>query len=283
MKSAGVITGKGRGHHALVESFGAMLIVLFASALAAAQSIARSADAAPIAKAPPPSVSLASTGTSADSANTISTSDLIATAPDPNAARPGTLEIAPANSVDAPPAQPPSSAIESQPSGESGDVERYREDLGEQLESEGELSTPLGMQLREAQRRLKSGEEAKGLLITAVVENSPAAAIGLRAYRHGVHDLLTGGAKVGALLLFLMVPGGQFAILLEPAIDSSQVAESYDMIIGVDGFRVISFLDFQDQMRDLQPGELIYLSVVRDGERVQLTMPVPANILQATN
>ena len=45
MKSAGVITGKGRGHHALVESFGAMLIVLFASALAAAQSIARSADA----------------------------------------------------------------------------------------------------------------------------------------------------------------------------------------------------------------------------------------------
>ena len=34
---------------------------------------------------------------------------------------------------------------------------------------------------------------------------------------------------------------------------------------------------------NLQPGELIYLSVVRDGERVQLTMPVPANILQATN
>ena len=48
------------------------------------------------------------------------------------------------------------------------------------------------------------------------------------------------------------------------------------MIIGVDGSRVISFLDFQDQMRDLQPGELIYLSVVRDGERVQLTMPGPS-------
>jgi hypothetical protein len=256
----------------------AVLIVLFASALAAAQSIA-----VPIAKARPPSLSLASTGTSANSANTIHTSSLVATAPDPNAARPGTLEIEPANSIDAPPAQPSGPALASQPSGESGDVERYREDLGEQLESEGELSTPFGMQLREAQRRLKSGEEAKGLMITAVEENSPAAAIGLRAYRHGVHDLLTGGAKVGALLLFLMVPGGQFAILLGPAIDSSQVAESYDMIIGVDGSRVISFLDFQDQMRDLQPGELIYLSIVRDGERVQLTLPVPANILQATN
>ena len=261
----------------------AVLIVLFAIAPATAQSIARSGGVAPIAKAPAPSLSLASTGTSANGATAVRASNLFATAPDPNAAQPGTLEIAPANSVDAPPPQPPSSALESQPSDESGDVERYRQDLGEQLESEGELSTPLGMQLREAQRRLKSGEEARGLLITAVEENSPAAAIGLRAYRHGVHDLLTGGAKVGALLLFLMVPGGQFAILLGPAIDSSQVAESYDMIIGVDGSRVISFLDFQDQMHDLQPGELIYLSVVRDGERVQLTMPVPANILQATN
>jgi hypothetical protein len=282
MKSAGVIAGKGRGHHALVESFGAVLIVLFASALAAAQSIARSADAAPIAKAPAPSLSLASTGTSANGATAVRASNLFATPTNLAAAQPGTLEIAPANSVEAPQLSP-SSALESQPSGESGDVERYRQDLGEQLESEGELSTPLGMQLREAQRRLKSGEEARGLLVTAVEENSPAAAIGLRAYRHGVHDLLTGGAEVGALLLFLMVPGGQFAILLGPAIDSSQVAESYDMIIGVDGSRVISFLDFQDQMRDLQPGELIYLSVVRDGERVQLTMPVPANILQATN
>ena len=203
-----------------------MLIVLFASALAAAQSIARSADAAPIAKAPAPSLSLASTGTSANGATAVRASNLFATPTNLAAAQPGTLEIAPANSVEAPQLSP-SSALESQPSGESGDVERYRQDLGEQLESEGELSTSLGMQLREAQRRLKSGEEARGLLVTAVEENSPAAAIGLRAYRHGVHDLLTGGAKVGALLLFLMVPGGQFAILLGPAIDSSQVAWWY--------------------------------------------------------
>jgi len=55
------------------------------------------------------------------------------------------------------------------------------------------------------------------------------------------------------------------------------------MIIGVDGTRVMNFLDFQDQMNDLQPGEVIYLSVVRNGKRVQMTMPVPSNALQATN
>ena len=63
-----------------------------------------------------------------------------------------------------------------------------------------------------------------------------------------------------------------------PALDYMQVGESYDMIIGVDGSRVTNFLDFQDRMRDLQPGEIVYLSVLRDGKRVQVTMPVPADI-----
>ena len=35
-------------------------------------------------------------------------------------------------------------------------------------------------------------------------------------------------------------------------------------------------------MRDLQPGEVIYLSVVRNGKRVQVMVPVPASISQAT-
>ena len=68
-----------------------------------------------------------------------------------------------------------------------------------------------------------------------------------------------------------------------PVLDYMEVGESYDMIIGVDGSRVTNFLDFQDRMRDLQPGEVIYLSVVRNGKRLQVTMPVPADVLQATN
>ena len=35
-------------------------------------------------------------------------------------------------------------------------------------------------------------------------------------------------------------------------------------------------------MRDLQPGEIVYLSVVRNGKRLQVTLPVTANTLQAT-
>ncbi len=300
---AGMLTSKARGHHALGTALGAMLIVVFASALAAAQSgsetagsktwkteaasaaasapIARSGGDASIAEAPAPP--LTATESSADRTATAGASNLVATPPDPDGAQPGTVEIPPANSVDASQQPPPGPALESQPSDESNDLARYREDENEQLESEGELSTPFGMQLREARRTLESGEEAHGLLITAVEKNSPAAAVGLHAYSHGVHDALTGVGMVGTLVLF-MVPGGQFAILLMPVLNSMQVGESYDMIIGVDGTRVMNFLDFQDRTRmcDLQPGEVIYLSVVRNGKRVQVTMPVPADALQAT-
>ena len=215
---------------------------------------------------------------------------MVATPPDLDNAQPGTAEIPPANSsnsADASQQQPPSPAPDSQPSNESSEVARYQEEQSglppeqlrslQQFDSEGELSTPFGMQLREAKRTLKSGEEADGLLITAVEKGSPAAAVGLHAYSHGVHDALTAAAMVGAIF------SGGLAVVVIPAIDYMQVGESYDMIIGVDGSRVTNFLDFQDRMRDLQPGEVIYLSVVRNGKRLQVTMPVPANVLQATN
>ena len=286
-----------------------MLLVVFASALAAAQSggetaasetwktaaasaaasapTAGSGAGAPIAKAAAPLAARTAIAPSADSATAAGPSNMVATPPDLDNAQPGIAEIPPANSADASQQQQQSSAADSQSSNESSEVARYEEEQSglppeqlrrlQQFDSEGELSTPFGMQLREARRTLKSGEEADGLLVTAVEKGSPAAAVGLRAYKHNVHDALTAAAMVGAVF------SGGLAVVVIPALDYMQVGESYDLIIGVDGSRVTNFLDFQDRMRDLQPGEVIYLSVVRDGKRLQVTMPVPANVLQATN
>ena len=286
-----------------------MLVVVFASALAAAQSgadtaasetwktaaasaaasapTAGSGAGAPIAEAAAPLAARTAIAPSADSATAAGPSNMVATPPDLDNAQPGIAEIPPANSADASQQQQQSSAADSQSSNESSEVARYEEEQSglppeqlrrlQQFDSEGELSTPFGMQLREARRTLKSGEEADGLLVTAVEKGSPAAAVGLRAYKHNVHDALTAAAMVGAVF------SGGLAVVVIPALDYMQVGESYDLIIGVDGSRVTNFLDFQDRMRDLQPGEVIYLSVVRDGKRLQVTMPVPANVLQATN
>lgn len=134
--------------------------------------------------------------------------------------------------------------------------------------AEGNQTSPLGIELREARRKLSNGEEADGLLIVSVVNGSPAAKAGLRASQHTVHDILQGVAVAGALVF---AP----AVLAVPLVDQIHVGESYDMIIGVDGSRVTNFLDFEDRLRDMQPGEIVYLSIVRNGQRMQVPVNVP--------
>jgi hypothetical protein len=263
-----------------------------ASAAAAAPTAASAAVGAPIAESPVPSPPRTAVAPSAVSASVAGPPNMVPTPPDMNATPPGTAEIQPAIPAQASQQSAPEPvgsepAAESQLDNNGSEVARYEEEQSgmppEQLRSlqefdaEGELSTPFGMQLREAKRTLKSGEDADGLLITGVAKGSPAAAVGLRPYNHTVHDAIAAAAIVGAVF------SGGLSVVVIPALDYMQVGESYDMIIGVDGARVTNFLDFQDHMRDLAPGELVYLSVVRDGKRVQVTMPVPKDVVQATN
>src|SRR5208337_5663760 len=94
---------------------------------AASVPIARSGGDAPIAEAPAPSPPLTATGLSADNATTAGA----ATPSHLDGALPGTVEIPPANSVDASQQQQPSPAGESPSDDESSDVARYREDQRE--------------------------------------------------------------------------------------------------------------------------------------------------------
>jgi predicted metalloprotease with PDZ domain len=187
------------------------------------------------------------------------------------------------------PDEPPAaSSADSQSSGEPDEITNYEQEQSgmppEQLkslrdyDSGSALTTPIGMELLEDRRTLSSGEEADGLLVIAVAKDSPAAEAGLHAYTNTKHDMITGFA-IGAAMFFPP------AILLIPVLDYTAVGQSYDLIIGVDGARVRNFLDFQDRTRNVQPGELIYLSVLRDGKRLQLKVslpPAPPNMTQAT-
>jgi S1-C subfamily serine protease len=139
----------------------------------------------------------------------------------------------------------------------------------EQFLSEGEDDvSPLGIRLRPDRRRLKSGEMAAGLLVLSVTSGGPAAKAGVKPYRHTARTTLEVFSVAGA---FFFPP----AMFLLPVLESTSVGDSYDMIVGVDGFRVTSALDFEDCMRDVQPGEIVYLSLVRNGQRVQVPVSVP--------
>jgi hypothetical protein len=133
--------------------------------------------------------------------------------------------------------------------------------------SEGDETSPLGIEMREDRRKLSSGEVADGLLIVDVRTGSAAARAGLHPYRRTTRDILEGAAIVASMVF---AP----AVLAVPLFDQVKIGESYDMIIGVDGTRVTNFLDFEDCMRDVQPGEIVYLSIVRNGKRLQVPVPV---------
>ncbi len=246
-------------------------------------------DYAPIAEVPVPAPAPSPRAVASASASRLSNaggSNLVQTPTDPNYA-PNASEIpSVSDDLSAAPiigAQQP--AAEPTPA-EPNEITSYQQEQSgmppEQLknlqeyDSGTELFTTLGMRLREDRRALNTGEEADGLLITGVIKNSPAAEAGLHAYNAAGHNMMTGVAMAGAM----MFPP---AILLVPLLDYTSIGETYDLIIGIDGGRVRNFLDYQDRTRDLMPGETMYVSVIRDGKRLQLTMTAPPNMIQATS
>ena len=134
--------------------------------------------------------------------------------------------------------------------------------------NEGVNTSPLGVELQEGARRGKNGREIDGLLVVALQPGSPAEAAGVQAGHRAAHDVLE-GAAVAASLVFPP------AVLAVPVIETIQLGENYDLIIGVDGNRVTSFMDFQDQLRDAQPGETVYLNILRSGKRLQVPVIMP--------
>ncbi len=284
--------------------FAAALIAIAAGAPANAE------DAAPIAETTPAAASPAAAGSVAAIASPAAASSPAVAASATDTAAPAILApppadgAAPANMVDTPPdgaAVPPSTeeippsvplpqtaaqdidgpaaaATSAEPY--NPEIARYQEEQSgisnqQQLQnlseflSEGEITSPIGVGLREARRKLATGQMVDGLLVVEVKEGSPAAAAGLHVSTttRKVKNVMTVLAMATAVAI--MPP----AIMLAPLIDA--VPEPYDMIIGVDGTRVSNFLDFQDRMQNLKPGETVYFSVVRDGRRLQIPVVVP--------
>lgn len=141
--------------------------------------------------------------------------------------------------------------------------------------NEQDNNSPLGVDLREDHRKLDSGEVATGLLVVGVESGSPAAKAGLHAFSDMTRTVLTGAAVAG---LMFFPP----AALLVPIVQSVPLGESYDLIIAVDGWRVMNYVEFSERLHDLQPGEIVYLSVIRNGRRQQIPVQVPQDTLIST-
>jgi S1-C subfamily serine protease len=58
-------------------------------------------------------------------------------------------------------------------------------------------------------------------------------------------------------------------------VDVSGLGKSWDLIVGVDGYRVKNAFDLMQALQEAQPGDKVYLAIVRKGRRMQIVLPMP--------
>ena len=101
---------------------------------------------------------------------------------------------------------------------------------------------------------------------------SPAAKAGLQ---RPIEGKAREAAEMATLAAGMVFPPAMVGVAI---ISSTQLDQSYDMIIGVDGDRITNILDFENHLRTVQPGEIIYLNIVRNGIRRQVPVYIPPDI-----
>lgn len=116
----------------------------------------------------------------------------------------------------------------------------------------------------------RGGQKVNGLEVMSVDPDSPAQRAGLRA-RTAMTTLGATGATAGQLL-------GPLDIALEPLLaKSGQLGRDGDLIVAIDDHRVTDKSDLANRLARLHPGDIIYLTVLRqerDGSYKTVKIPV---------
>jgi hypothetical protein len=102
----------------------------------------------------------------------------------------------------------------------------------------------------------RDGQQVNGLEVMDVDPNSPASRAGLRG-RTPMTTIGASGATAGELL-------GPLDAALRPLLaKSGQLGQDGDLIVAIDDHRVTSDSDLPDHLARLHPGDIIYLTVLR--------------------
>jgi hypothetical protein len=103
---------------------------------------------------------------------------------------------------------------------------------------------------------MRDGQQVNGLEVMDVDADSPASRAGLKA-RTPMTTIGASGATAGELL-------GPLDAALKPLLaKSGQLGEDGDLIVAIDDHRVTSDSDLPDHLGRLHPGDIIYLTVLR--------------------
>jgi S1-C subfamily serine protease len=73
----------------------------------------------------------------------------------------------------------------------------------------------------------------------------------------------------------VVFPPAMFVAILA---QQSEVGESHDLIIAVDGERTRNTVDLQDALDRVHDGEIVYLDVIRAGRRQHIAVRLPGEL-----
>lgn len=119
------------------------------------------------------------------------------------------------------------------------------------------------------------GRSIEGVMIIAVAPDSPGAVAGFRGRRAALHHILDGVAIASSVFF----PPAFFAV---PLVEESQIGDSHDLIIGVDGERIHAVVDLEEALQKTNPGEIVYFNIIRGRRRLQIVVSLPQTAAPAT-
>ena len=126
----------------------------------------------------------------------------------------------------------------------------------------------LGIAVKNGRSSLQNGCEFDGVEIVGVIPGGPGAAARLQGERRQVQAIIT----IGILAASMLFPP---AIIGLAALECSGTYESKQFIIAIDGVRTRDVYDFAEALNAVEPGELVYLTLVSNGKRKQLQVELP--------
>jgi S1-C subfamily serine protease len=125
----------------------------------------------------------------------------------------------------------------------------------------------LGVGVINARGSLQGGQRFEGAEIIYVVPGSPGEMAGLAGRRPRTEMLISAGIFMAS---FFCPP----VILVSTAL-GAKMAEFDDFVIAVDGERIHNVVEFGAAFNQAKPGEIVYLTVIRNGKRKQVRTVLP--------
>jgi S1-C subfamily serine protease len=129
-------------------------------------------------------------------------------------------------------------------------------------------SSLLGIAVKSGTGALEHGRLVSGVEILTVIPGSPGGAAGLQGCRPGVF-------RTTALIVGILASAAFFPPAMMGAMALSEIGQSHETIIAVDGERTRDIADFEEAIEKAEAGEVVYLTVVRGGRREQIRVALP--------